>query len=562
MEYDKINNGVCFREKDHSYFDENNPDCKYISVTTLIHGFSQPFDAEFNSAMKALEKLLSPDVWAVEKKALRARKKFDRSMLIAYGISEMEFNKVQQSILDEWEEKKNNACERGTAMHLEIENSFYSKGTNIDLKKFGVGGKFTCIKDYSDLDLPYGVYPEYLIYFKSKDNLLRLAGQIDLIIKSGNEITIVDHKGLPLDTPIATKDGFKTMAELEVGDQVYDKDGKLCNVTVKSDVHYNPCYKITFDNSEEIIADCDHRWLVNLGNKKDILTTKQLAEYVDNSKNELPTIDNVNVVQSLYRELPVDPYIIGQCIATCDPRLNEIQFSNEKVFTKYLRSGYSQRIQILKGYFDTVCNESSNKVRLYMHRDSKYYLFLLSLVSTFGITFVDDEIKYCDIHFGHDDQDKLIILKDLFLSHRTIKKVEPCETVATQCIAVDSPSHTYCFGYTMIPTHNTNAEIKQKGFYDANTKSTQKMLYPLNNLDDSNFWTYTMQLSTYAWMLQKINPDFIIKDLILNHYDHKGNNTLYHCEYRKNDVERMLAYYKKQIIKKIQQDKRKPISYD
>ena len=56
------------------------------------------------------------------------------------------------------------------------------------------------------------------------------------------------------------------------------------------------------------------------------------------------------------------------------------------------------------------------------------------------------------------------------------------------------------------------------------------MLYPLNNLDDSNFWHYTLQLATYAWMLQKINPDFIIKDLILYHFDHKGNETLYHCE--------------------------------
>ena len=43
------------------------------------------------------------------------------------------------------------------------------------------------------------------------------------------------------------------------------------------------------------------------------------------------------------------------------------------------------------------------------------------------------------------------------------------------------------------------------------------MKYPLNNLDDSNFWHYSLQLSTYAWMLQKLNPNFIIKDLISNY---------------------------------------------
>ena len=89
-----------------------------------------------------------------------------------------------------------------------------------------------------------------------------------------------------------------------------------------------------------------------------------------------------------------------------------------------------------------------------------------------------------------------------------------------------------------IVDHKTNERIDTQGFYNSVTKSTVKMKYPLNKLDDTNFWHYTMQLSTYAWMLQKINPDFIIDDLILNHYDHQGNNRLYHCEYLKKEVER------------------------
>ena len=49
-------------------------------------------------------------------------------------------------------------------------------------------------------------------------------------------------------------------------------------------------------------------------------------------------------------------------------------------------------------------------------------------------------------------------------------------------------------------------------------------------------------------MLQKINPGFVIKDLILNHYDHEGNNTLYHCSYLKDEVEKMLKHYAKQHV--------------
>ena len=300
MKIDKQNGKVAFDNESHTYWNVDDNE-KYISVTTLIHKFTQPFDKEFWSAYKALEKILPKDSWAIEKKSLLNTKKFDKSILELYSISDNDFNKVQQSILDDWDNENRKSCERGTKIHEELENSFYKNPSNITLQKFGIGGKFECKKDYPELDLEYGVYPEYLIYRESDDGILRIAGQVDLIVKSGNEITIIDHK--------------------------------------------------------------------------------------------------------------------------------------------------------------------------------------------------------------------------------------------------------------------TNKKIDQKSGYDSATRSNVKMRYPLNNLQDCNFYHYTMQLSTYAWMLQKINPNFIIKDLILNHYDHNGNNTLYHCDYLKSEVERMLYFYKKELIKEKQREKRKRIEY-
>lgn len=300
MKIDKKNGNVAFNNEEHCYWNVNDNE-KYISVTTLIHRFTQPFDKEFWSAYKALEKLLPKDSWAIEKKSLLSTKRFDRSILDLYNISENDFNKVQQNILDDWDNENRKSCERGTKIHEELENSFYRNSDNISLQKFGIGGRFECKKDYPELDLEYGVYPEYLIYRESADGILRIAGQVDLIVKSGNEITIIDHK--------------------------------------------------------------------------------------------------------------------------------------------------------------------------------------------------------------------------------------------------------------------TNKKIDQKSGFDTSTRSNAKMKYPLNNLMDCNFYHYTMQLSTYAWMLQKINPNFVIKDLILNHYDHNGNNTLYHCDYLKDDVERMLYFYKKEVISEKQKAKRKRIEY-
>ena len=301
FEITKRNGNIAFEEKAHRYWDVTDPSKKFTSVTTIIEKFGQPFDKEFWSAYKALEKLLSADAWKIEKPSLLKSKKFDKSLLELHDISENDFNREQQAILDSWDEENRKSCERGTKIHADFENSFYKKKKNIDISKFQIGGKFECRKDYTDLDLENAVYPEYLIHRVSPDGKLCIAGQIDLLVKKGNNIIIGDYK--------------------------------------------------------------------------------------------------------------------------------------------------------------------------------------------------------------------------------------------------------------------TNKEIKMKSFFDSKTKSSVKMKFPLNNLDDVNYWHYCLQLSTYAWMLQKLNPDFIIEDLVMIHIDHKDKMTIYHLPYLKTEVEKMLAFYKKQLQLDESARKRKRIEY-
>ena len=106
MTYDKINGGIAFRESDHVYFNVNNPDIKYISVTTLIEKFGKPFDKEFWSQYKALEKVLDPDYFKLEKKRLLDTKKFNKDYYLkTYNIDEVKFNSAQQDILDAWQQE-------------------------------------------------------------------------------------------------------------------------------------------------------------------------------------------------------------------------------------------------------------------------------------------------------------------------------------------------------------------------------------------------------------------------------------------------------------------------
>lgn len=188
----KVNGNVAFKEDGHKYFDLRDPKKEYISVTTLIGKFEQQFDKDFWSKYKALEKILGTQKFSLEKPKLLKTKVWDPELLSIYDISENDFNSAQQDILDEWDKTNREACERGTRIHSIMENKFYSGAKSYSLKSYGIGGKFECKKDYTKLDLDKGVYPEYLVHIC--DDNVRLAGQIDLLIKDGNDITVGDYK--------------------------------------------------------------------------------------------------------------------------------------------------------------------------------------------------------------------------------------------------------------------------------------------------------------------------------------------------------------------------------
>ena len=126
-------------------------------------------------------------------------------------------------------------------------------------------------EDIFKIDKLYPLLPEVKMYMP-KDNKFGIkklycgTADITFAMKYKGEwcILIMDYKGLPLDTPIATKEGWTTMGEIKEGDEVFDKNGKLTKVLHTSNIQYKPCKKIIFDDNTEIIADEDHRWEISL----------------------------------------------------------------------------------------------------------------------------------------------------------------------------------------------------------------------------------------------------------------------------------------------------------
>lgn len=207
MEIDKRNGNVNFNEQAHTYWNDNGD--KYISVTTMIGQYGQPYDKDFWSKYKALEKLLG-DRFSLEKSRLLKTKKWNDTILDTYDIKQADFDNEQSNILNEWDKKNKESCERGTNIHAQMEHKFYTGANSYSLKSYGIGGKFQCKQNYTKLDLEQGVYPEYLIYYDSPNGKLHVAGQIDLLIKDSNEISIIDYK---TNSSIDTKSYYNTMTK-------------------------------------------------------------------------------------------------------------------------------------------------------------------------------------------------------------------------------------------------------------------------------------------------------------------------------------------------------------
>jgi len=133
-------------------------------------------------------------------------------------------------------------------------------------------------------------------------------------------------------------------------------------------------------------------------------------------------------------------------------------------------------------------------------------------------------------------------------------------------IAGQSDKITVANGRVDILDYKTNKEIKTQGFKNYEG-ITQKMLFPLNHLDDCNLNHYALQLSIYMYIVLKHNPTLFAGNIVLQHVifeeefdkdpygyplyvkDADGNPVIknivtYKLDYLKSEVITLLDHYK------------------
>lgn len=615
---DKENDSVFFNDEKHVYLDKLTGK-QYVSVTTLIKKYEPEFNEKFFAKYKALEALAEPDHFSLVKDGLLSNQIWRPELLDKLNIDKDLFNNKVEEIITEWHTNRDEACDHGTYVHELMENSFYGK-SKFDLSNFDCSdiiGDFKCTKGYYPKKLEDGIYPEYLVSWISPDGLC-ISGQIDLLIKNGTDITILDWKGLDINTPILTENGWKTMGTLTLNDVVFDKNGNKTKILHVSEEHFNPCYEIEFDNGDTLIADEDHRWLISFKDRdkitEKVLTTKELANIMDKKPKDskyIPKIYNPKPLNIDKTKLPIDPYVLGAWLGdgskSCGVITNinsklwdEIKFrgyeisenlskedkaemrtvyglrtelnklnllNNKHIPQQYLLASYEDRLDLLRGLMDTDGFLHKKRKRFVMETSKEWQAReFAQLLSSLGFkpTIFDTINKLNGKEFqgwmccwtnnkinpflvrNQKEFNDIKIIKDNN-SFRNIVSVKSVPTVTTKCIEVDSPTHTYLAGEHLIVTHNTNKEIKKRGYYNKTKKKNSCLKYPLNNLEHCNFNEYQLQLSTYAYMIEQLNSNVNIKELKIVHINRNGKQTVYPCKYLKREVETMIKHYTKSL---------------
>jgi hypothetical protein len=109
---------------------------------------------------------------------------------------------------------------------------------------------------------------------KQRDIILAVRDHKRVAIASGHKVS----KALAIDTPIPTPNGWSTMGELRIGDEVFDENGHACRIVDATPVMYgHRCFDVEFSDTSIITADEGHLWSVHLGGAtRIILTTAQI----------------------------------------------------------------------------------------------------------------------------------------------------------------------------------------------------------------------------------------------------------------------------------------------
>ncbi|MDQ4119057.1 MAG: PhoH family protein, partial [Actinomycetota bacterium] len=121
----------------------------------------------------------------------------------------------------------------------------------------------------------------------------------------------------PVETPVLTPDGYRSIGSLRVGDLVTGSDGRPTPVLGVHPQGFKEVYRVTTQDGASTLACGEHLWSVRTpddrrrGRDGRVLQTTDMVENLRRNHMHRYELPLVEPVQMPTREVPMDPYAVG-----------------------------------------------------------------------------------------------------------------------------------------------------------------------------------------------------------------------------------------------------------
>lgn len=244
--------------------------------------------------------------------------------------------------------------------------------------------------------------------FPKYDQLMDGLHKTDLIVIAARPAM---GKGLALDEMLLSESGWIKMRDVKVGDKLAGSDGRFYPVTGVFPQGIKKTYKVQFDDGTTVICDDSHLWLTNTradrkikgmrkGTVKNILEIKK-SLYKGVRKNH--SIPFVKPIQLKSQPTKLHPYLLGVLIGDGGLTTKMVGLTNpEKDIIDRVRE------LLPKGYCLSVAYKKI-QYRIKTNKNGSFYKFIPELENTHSYErFVPDE------YINNSVQNRIELLRGLF----------------------------------------------------------------------------------------------------------------------------------------------------
>lgn len=281
------------------------------------------------------------------------------------------------------------------------------------------------------------------------------------------------------------------LQDLKLGDFLIGKDGKKTKVIQLHPIVIEDEYIIEFSDGEKISCNKEHLWEVYYYDEKTrkcsidtkILSTEELLNIGINAPKGKHRffVPKYKSIQLKEREYKIEPYIFGLYCGGCKlfcQYLKDLNCYNKKYIPEEYKYGsIEQRIDFLKGYFDSDGSVNKDGESFFVQKDEQLMNEVKEIMTSLGITYgfhsridydkrTKKEYIHNSIHFRVSKENSLFELerkhnrlKDT-LSDKMNKKAivsitKTGKKVSMRCVTVDNEDGTFVCGEKGTVTHNS-----------------------------------------------------------------------------------------------------------